>query len=195
MTYSLTHADLIVLENKFRKYADDFAEGNHAAKVVSRGLSLVGIGVPPVLDHFVFRTMDPKVRAHEFQDLGYARDLAVKVFSDKKHSVEVYCCKGLPAVLIEKVHDKGAQEWVQTFGDQAPYVMALRVENLEDAELHLEKQAVGFIRPSAGKMGEEIREIASFPTLRDGKTVNALVLVERHAANPNFYAPDFWAKA
>lgn len=195
MASSLTHADLVTLEKIFRKYAEDFSAANPAAKVLCRGLSLVGTGILPVLDHFIFRAINPKERVLEFRDLGYAHDPATRVFSARKHSIEVYRRKGFPAVLIKEAHDPAAQEWVKTFGDKAPYVMAVRVDNLEDAELNLEKQAVGFLRPSGGKVGEELREIACHPSFQDGKIINVLVLVERHAANTDFYAPDFWAKA
>jgi hypothetical protein len=195
MTTPLVHSNLVTLEQVLRKYAEDFAAENHAAKVITRGLSLVGIGIRPILDHWVFRSIHPLSRIKEFQDLGYVRDPDAKVFSEKKMRVEVYRCTGMPAILVEEAHDHEAHDWVKTFGDQKPYVMAVRVENLEESEMYLEKQGIGFIRPSAGKTGEEIREIASYLTIREGKTVNALLLVERHAGNLNYYAPGFWAKA
>jgi len=195
MSAPLTKAELTALEGTLKKYAEDFVTTNHAAKVLLRALSLVGIGLRPILDHFVFRTQDPKERIREFQDRGYVKDPAAKVFSDHKSKIEVYRCKCLPAILIEEAISPAAQAWVKAFGDESPYVMAVRVDNLEDAEIHLERQAVGFLRPSAGKPGEEIREIASIPVFQKGETVNVLVFVERHAGNMNYYAPDFWARA
>ena len=195
MSTPLLHADLAALEKIIKKYIDDFSMVNHAAKVILRGLSLIGVGARPLVDHFVFRTLNPKERIEEFRSLGYTLDPSAKFFSEKKPHIEVYRCRCLPAILLEEAHGAVARDWVKTFGDAAPYIMAMRVDDLEDAELHLEKQGVGFLRPSAGKTGEELREIASFLTCREGKTVNALVLVERHAGNMNYYAPDFWAKA
>ena len=195
MSAPLTTADLVTLEAVLRRYANDFALSNRAAKTLLRALSLVGVGLRPILDHFVFRSQDPKQRIREFLDRGYVKDPKVKVFSRGKKRTEVYRCKCLPAILIEEVADPAAKKWVKAFGEQAPYVMAIRVDNLEDAEMHLERQAVGFLRPSAGKEGEELREIAAMPTFKDGKTANVLALVERHAGNLNYYAADFWARA
>ena len=70
--------------------------------------------------------------------------------------------------------------------------MALRVDDIEEAVVRLEKQSVGFIRPPAGKRGETLREIAALPEVRDGKNAHHLILVERHAGDERFYSPDFW---
>lgn len=183
------------LESVFRKYAEEFAAVNPAAKVILRGVDLVGIGIRPVLDHFIFRTLHPEERIREFLELGCVKDPFAKVLPGKRFRTEVCRLNGFPAVLVEDVRDREAQDWVKAFGDQAPYVMAVRVESVEDAALHLEKQGVGFLRPPAGKIGEQVRAIASLPVFRDGKALSVLVLVERHAGNPGYYAADFWTKA
>lgn len=187
--------DAAFLEQALKRYTEDLTAENVAARVVARGLSLVGVGIRPVLDHFIFRTVHLKERTREFLDLGYQRDPAAKVLEHKGHSVEVFRCGCAPAVLVEHPHEKEGLEWVAHFGDRKPYVMALRVDDIEEAAFRLEKQAVVFLRPPAGKRGETLREIAAAPEVRDGKNAHHLALVERHAGDQRFYSPDFWIKA
>ena len=184
--------DPVLLEQALKRYVADLAAENSAARVVTRGLSLVGVGIRPVLDHFIFRTVHLKERAHEFLDLGYERDPAAKVLEPKGHGIEVFRKGCAPAILVEHPHEKSGLDWVAHFGDQKPYAMAVRVEDIEDAAFRLEKQAVAFLRPPAGKHGEDLREIAAVPETRDGKNASYLIFVERHAGDPRFYAPDFW---
>ncbi|MEI7750542.1 MAG: hypothetical protein WCJ71_00495 [Candidatus Omnitrophota bacterium] len=181
-----------ILEQVLRQYAADLALENSAVRVVTRGLSLVGIGVRPILDHFIFRTVHLRERTSEFLELGYERDLAAKVLEHKGHGAEVLRKGCAPAILVEHPHDKTGLEWVAHFGDKKPYAMALRVDDIEEATFRLEKQSVGFIRPPAGKHGETLREIAAMPEVKDGKNAHHLILVERHAGDVRFYAPDFW---
>jgi len=186
--------DPALLEQALKQYAADLAAANSAAQVMMRGLSLVGIGIRPVLDHFIFRTVHLKERAREFVGLGYERDLTAKVLEHRGHGVEVLRWGCAPAILVEHPHEKAGLEWVDHFGDTKPYVMALRVDDLEEAVFRLEKQAVPFLRPPAGKHGEALREIAAAPDMKDGKPANYLVLIERHAGDSRFYSPDFWLK-
>jgi hypothetical protein len=181
-----------MLEQILKQYASDLVAENTAARVVARALSLVGIGIRPVLDHFIIRTLHLKERAREFLELGYERDLTAKVLEHKGHGVEVLRRGSSPAILLEHPHEKSGLDWVAHFGDKKPYAMALRVEDVEEAAFRLEKQSVGFIRPPAGKHGETLREIAASPEVRDGKNAHHLILVERHAGDERFYAPDFW---
>ncbi|HNX68067.1 MAG TPA: hypothetical protein PLL75_05705 [Candidatus Omnitrophota bacterium] len=180
------------LEISLKKYAEDFALENHAAQVVLRGLSLVGVGFRPLLDHLIFRTVHLKQRAQEFLDLGYERDLDAKVFTKKGHGVEVLRKDCAGAILLEHPHDKAGLDWVAKFGDKAPCALAIRVEEIEEAVFRLEKQAVGFLRPAAGSHEDTLREIAAVPGMKDGKECGHLILVERHAGDQRFYAPDFW---
>jgi len=186
--------DPALLEQTLKQYAADLAAENSAARVVMRGLSLVGIGIRPVLDHFIFRTVHLKERAREFLDLGYERDLTARVLEHRGHGVEILRRECAPAILLEHPHEKAGLEWVTHFGDLKPYVMALHVDDLEDAVFRLEKQAVAFLRPQAGKHGEILREVAAVPDMKDGRPVSYLVLIERHAGDPRFYSPDFWLK-
>lgn len=195
MPFSSGCKDPALLEQSLKKYALDFAAENSAARVVTRGLSLVGIGIRPLLDHFVFRTVHLKERAREFLELGYERDLTAKVLEHQGHGVEVFRRGCAPAILIEHPREKAGLDWVAHFGDKKPYSMALRVEDIEEAVIHLEKQAVSFLRPPAGKHGETLREIAACPEVRDGKNAHCLVLIERHGGDVRFYSPDFWVKA
>ncbi len=185
--------DPAILEQVLKKYAADLAAENAAARVVTRGLSLVGIGLRPVLDHFIFRTVHLKERANEFLEMGYERDLGAKVLEHKGHGVEVLRRGGSPSILVEHPHEKAGLDWVAYFGDKKPYAMALRVEDIEEASFRMEKQSVGFLRPPAGKHGETLREIAALPEVKDGKNACYLILVERHADDQRFYAPDFWS--
>ena len=184
-----------LLEQALKQYVADLTAENTAARVVTRGLSLVGVGIRPVLDHLIFRTVHLKERAREFLDLGYERDLTAKVLEHKGHGVEVFRKDCAPAILVEHPHEKSGLEWVTHFGDKKLYAMAVRVEDIEEAAFRLEKQAVGFMRPPAGKHGENLREIVAVPELKDGKNASHLILVERHAGDPRFYSPDFWIHA
>jgi hypothetical protein len=184
--------DPAILEQVLKQYASDLAAENSAVRVVVRGLSLVGIGVRPVLDHLIFRTVHIKERAREFLELGYERDLAAKVLEHKGHGVEVLRRGCAPVILIEHPHEKSGLDWIAHFGDKKPYAAAIRVEDIEEAAFRLEKQSVGFIRPPAGKRGENLREISSVPEVKDGRNAHHLILVERHAGDQRFYSPDFW---
>ena len=184
--------DPALLEQTLKQHVADLTAENSAARVVMRGLSLVGVGIRPVLDHLIFRTVHLKERAREFLDLGYERDLAAKVLDHKGHGVEVLRKDCAPAILVEHPHEKSGLDWIAHFGDKKPYAMAVRVEDIEEAAFRLEKQAVGFVRPPAGKHGENLREIAALPEIKDGKNASYLILVERHAGDPRFYSPDFW---
>ena len=181
-----------VLEQVLKQYVSDLVVENSAIRVVVRGLSLIGIGVRPVVDHFIFRTVHIKERAREFLELGYERDLTAKVLEHKGHGVEVFRGGCAPVILIEHPHEKSGLDWVAHFGDKKPYALALRVEDIDEAAFRLEKQAVGFLRPPAGKHGENLREITSLPEVKDGKSTHHLILVERHAGDQRFYSPDFW---
>lgn len=195
MPHSDLHLNVNTLEQLLKKNTDVFAAVNPSAKVILRGLSLVGVGFRPVLDHLLFRTTHPAERAQEFTELGYSKDLSAKVMDGSGNPVSVYRCRCLPAVLIEEARSKDSKEWVRLFGSSVPYMLGMKVDSLEEATFHLEKQAVRFLRPGAGKLGEEVRAIAALPTFQDGAAVNVLVLVERHAGNANYYGPDFWSKA
>lgn len=192
MSSALGCKDPAILEQVLKQYVDDLTAENSAVRVITRGLSLVGVGIRPVLDHLVFRTVHLKERAREFLDLGYEKDPAAKVLEHKGHGVEVLRRGCAPAILVEHPHEKGGLEWVAHFGDKKPYALAVRVEDIEEATFRLEKQAVGFIRPPAGKRGENLREIAALPEVKDGKSAHYLLLAERHAGDARFYSPDFW---
>ncbi len=182
-----------ILEQALKQYVAALAAENPAIRVVTRGLALIGVGVRPVLDHMIFRTVHLKERSREFLDLGYERDPAAKVIDHKGHGVEVFRKDHAPAVLVEHPHERSGLDWVAHFGDQRPYALAIRVEDVEEASFRLEKQCVGFLRPPAGKHGEPLREISALPAVLDGRTGSHLILVERHGGDTRFYSPDFWS--
>ena len=192
MTSASGCKDAAMIEQALKQYAEGLASENAAIRVVTRGLSLVGVGLRPVLDHLIFRTVHLTERTREFLALGYERDPVAKVLEHKGHGVEVLRKGCAPAILVEHPHEKSGLDWVAHFGDQKPYAMAVRVENIEEAAFRLEKQAVGFIRPPAGQHGDILREIAAKPEVRDGKNASHLILIERHAGDQRFYSPDFW---
>jgi hypothetical protein len=184
--------DPALLEEILKQYAAGLALENTAVQVMTRGLSLVGVGLRPILDHFIFRTVHMKERTNEFLEMGYERDPEAKVLEHKGHGVEVFRRGCAPAILVEHPHEKTGLEWIAHFGDKKPYAMALRVDDIEEAVFHLEKQSVGFMRPPVGKRGETLREIAALPEVKDGKNAHHLILVERHAGDRRFCSPDFW---
>ncbi|MFA5159985.1 MAG: hypothetical protein WC484_05710 [Candidatus Omnitrophota bacterium] len=192
MSFTTDYRNPAFLEQTLKQYAEGLALENTAVRVVTRGLALVGIGIRPVLDHFIFRTIHPEERANEFLEMGYERDLASRVLEHKGHGVEVFRKGFAPAILIEHPRKKNGLDWVVHFGDKKPYAMALRVDDIDEAAFHMEKQSVGFIRPPAGKRGETLREIAALPEVKDGKNAHYLILVERHEDDQRFYPPDFW---
>lgn len=184
--------DPAFLEQALKQYAADLTRENCAARVVARGLSLVGVGIRPLLDHFIFRTIHLKERTAEFLEMGYERDLTVKILEHKGHTVEVFRKGCAPAILVEHPHERSGLDWIAHFGDKKPYALALRVDDVEEAAFHLEKQSVGFLRPIAGKHGDTLREMAALPEIKDGRNATHLILVERHGGDPRFYSPDFW---
>lgn len=180
------------LEAFLKKCAEDFTLQNHAARVVLRGLSLVGIGLRPVLDHVVFRTLHLKQRGQQFFNLGYERDIDAKVLSRKGHGVEVFRNGCAAAILLEHPHEKAGLDWIAQFGDNNPYYLAVRVDDIEEAVFRLEKQGISFLRPVVGHREDSLRQIVTVPEMKNGQLYSHLVLVERHAGDQRFYAPDFW---
>ena len=183
------------LESLLKKYEDEFIARNHAAKIVARGLSLVGVGLSPVLDHLVFKAMDGHQRAKEFLELGYVKDSSAVLLQPRNVHGEVYRKEGYPAILIQPAQHAQDREWLDKFGGSGPCALAVRVGDLEDAVFSLEKQGVAFLRPGAGHKGENLRQIAATPEMKDGIAATTFVLVERHAWDNHFYAPDFWKHA
>ncbi len=192
MTSASGCKDAAMIEQVLKEYAEGLAAENPAVRVVTRGLLLVGVGIRPVLDHLVFRTVHLAERTQEFLALGYERDHAAKILEHRGHGVEVLRKGCAPAILVEHPHEKSGLDWVAHFGDKKPYALAVRVEDIDEAVFRLEKQAVGFIRPPAGQHGDILREIAAKPEIKDGKNASHLILIERHAGDQRFYSPDFW---
>ncbi len=190
---SLPVQNISLLEASLKKYAEAFAAQNHAARLVTRGLALMGIGLRPILDHIVFRTLHLRQREQEFLGLGYEKDMNAKVLLKKGHGVEVFRRGCAAAIILEHPHEKTGLDWIANFGDQEPYYLAIRVEDVDEAVFRLEKQGVSFIRPVVGHRDDNLRQIATVAEMKDGKEYSHLVLVERHAGDQRFYAPDFWS--
>ncbi|HOW58141.1 MAG TPA: hypothetical protein PLO78_00280 [Candidatus Omnitrophota bacterium] len=192
MSSSSVSCEKNTLEAFLKKEVEDFALQNRAARIVARGLSLIGVGFRPVFDHIVFRTADIRKRAQEFLPFGYVKDASTRILLTKSPHVEVYRKEGYPAVMIEQAHHLPAVEWLNTFGEMMPYYLALQVDHLEDAAFSLEKQGIAFLRPESGGKGDHLRQIAAVPEMKGNQTATTIVLVERHAGDTRFYAPDFW---
>lgn len=195
MPHTVAQLNIMALEKILKKHIGDFASENTAARVVFRGLEVMGVGLWPVLDHFLFRSANPEERAREFTELGYTRDISSRILGRPRDPVHVYRCRCLPAILIEETRAPESKKWGKVFGENAPYVMGIRVADIDEATFHLEKQAVRFLRPGAGKPGEDIRAIAAIPAFQDGKEKSVLLLIERHVTGVNYFAPGFWNKA
>lgn len=182
------------LEQVLQGYVEGFSGRSTVARVFLRGLSVIGVGVRPLLDHFVFRTLQPGERVRELLEMGYLRDTATRVFFGGERHVEVYRNDCAPAVILECPDDPVEREQAKVWGDQIPYVMAVKVENIEEAAFRLEKQAIQFLRPPAGKREESLRQMTALPETFQGTAPGYMMFVERHGGDRGFYLPVFWAK-
>ncbi len=181
------------LDKIFDGYIKNICEDSIAIKTFFRALSLVGIGARPVLDHIIFRTSSPRQIIAPFLEFGYGRDLNARILPDSS-SWEIYRCENAPAILLSIPHTKEELDWLNRWEDDHPYVIAVRVKDIDQAVFNLEKQGVIFLRPSTGSAKENLREIAIAPSTVEGMDKSFLLLVERHQQSRDFYAPNFWRR-
>ena len=183
------------LHRLLQKYIDDFVASNKAARVVSDGLRVIGIGLRPVVDHITFRTLNVEERAKEFLPYGYAYDNALGVIEYENWWAKVYRKKGYPELFIDQAFDgargKGSliPAWVQQFGDKVLHHVAVRVDDIEQAIFYLEKQGVAFAGNIVGDKGSDLRQIFTQPELRNGSSYSVLELTERHRGYTGFLPP------
>ena len=183
------------LEKLLRQCIDDFILGNLAARVVSAGLKVLGIGFRPVIDHITFRTLSVETRAKEFIKLGYRYDAKLGVINYDHWWAKVYRKPGYPTLFIDQAfggkRGKGSwiPGWVETFGDKALYHVAIQVDNIETAVFYLEKQGIPFAGKIIGDKGSDLRQVFTQPEIKNGMVFSVLELTERHRGNAGFFPP------
>lgn len=183
------------LETLLRRYVDDFVRENQAARVISEGLRVIGVGFWPILDHITFRTLDVEERAKEFLKFKYTYDSELGVLEYNNWFAKVYRKPGYPPLFLDQAYPgargKGSliPDWVKAFGDKTIHHVAVRVEDIEQAILFLEKQGVKFAGEAVGERGTELRQIFTQPEMKKGKAFSVVELTERHKGFMGFSPP------
>jgi len=183
------------LENLLRQYIEDFVSHNRAAKTLTQGLRVVGVGLRPIVDHITFRTLDVDKRAKEFLKQGYVYDEHTGIIEYTNWWAKVYRKGGYPAIFIDQAFEgkrgKGSliPDWVETFGDKVLHHIAVLVDDIEQAVYYLEKQGVPFADEIIGQKGSDLRQVFSKPEIVNGKTFSVLELTERHRGYAGFLPP------
>ena len=183
------------LDGLLKSYIDDFISHNRAAKVISDGLRVIGIGFRPVIDHMTFRTLDVDQRAKEFLKYGYADDRKLGIIEYENWWAKVYRKDGYPALFIDQAYGgpkgKGSliPDWVRTFGDKALHHIAVQVDDIENAIYFLEKQSVVFSGNIVGDRGTDLRQIFTQPETCNGKAFTVVELTERRRGYTGFLPP------
>lgn len=190
-----TQARDAALEKSLRRYVEDFVAQNGAARVVARGLEVLGIAFWPVIDHMTFRTLDVETRAREFLDCGYVVDSRLGVIEYENWWARVYRKRGYPTLFIDQAFEgkRGREslipDWVRTFTDRVLHHVAIRVDDIEKAIFYLEKQGVAFAGKIVGDKGTDLRQIFTQAEMRQGKAFSVLELTERHHGYEGFLPP------
>jgi len=180
------------LEKLLQQYIAEFAEQNTAAKVVTEGLRVMGIGLRPLVDRLTFRTLDVEQRAKEFIRFGYRFDRRLGRICYEHGWAKVYRKAGYPALFITQAYDgkRGnasvIRPWVSAFGDKTLHHMAILVGEIEEAVFYLEKQGVPFSGKVVGRHGKDLRQTFAAPEIRNGMVYSVLELTERHHGNHDF---------
>ncbi len=183
------------LEKILRGYIGEFITNNRAAKVVSDGLRVVGIGFRSVIDHITFRTLDVEKRAEEFLGYGYAYDRKLGIIEYDNWWAKVYRKFGYPTIFIDQAYagarGKGSliPAWVKNFGDKVLHHIAVQVDDIENAIFYLEKQNIPMTGSIVGDRGSDLRQIFTAPEVRHGKPFTVLELAERHRGYTGFLPP------
>lgn len=183
------------LEVLLRRYVDDFIRQNRAARLIAKGMEVIGVGFWPIIDHLTFRTLDVEKRAKEFLKFGYAPDKELGILEYNNWFAKVYRKPGLPALFIDQAFDgpRGKAslipDWVRAFGDQTLHHVAVRVEDIEKAVFYLEKQSVHFAGAVVGDRGTDLRQIFTEPEMKKGKPFSVVELTERHRGFVGFSPP------
>lgn len=156
-----------------------FVSQNHAARVVSQGLKLVGTGMLPVIDYLCFLTDRGEASIQSFLDHGYRRGSAEVSVSEGEG--QVYFKEGYPAIVL--VTSSGSESFVKAWTEKHPdsqvFMLGVKVENIENAVFYLEKQGVPFAGFITGQRGDVFRFAVSSSEAAETPLPGALVLVER----------------
>ncbi|MCB9799437.1 MAG: hypothetical protein H6757_01585 [Candidatus Omnitrophica bacterium] len=191
-SYLISHDPL---ENILAQHIDDFVAGNQAAKIVAKGLSILGIGLRPLIDHITFRALDIDTCVNEFIRYGYQCDESVEVMEYESWTAKVYRKAGYPVIFIVQAYkDERGQnslisEWVQKFGDKRIHHLAIQVDEITQAIYYLEKQGVRFSGSIIGARNTNLRQVFAQPEEIDGMPFTVLELVERHCGYTGFSSP------
>ena len=183
------------LEKLIHHYVDHFVTHNHAAKVISDGLQVIGIGFRPIVDHITFRTLNVEERAREFLEHGYTYDDKLGVIEYENWWAKVYRKFGYPVIFIDQAFDgprgKGSliPDWVKSFGDKVLHHVAIQVDDIEHAIYALEKQGVVFSGKVVGEKETDLRQIFTAPEMKNGKAFSVVELTERHRGYTGFLPP------
>lgn len=177
------------LELLIRYYLQIFLEGNRAGRVVEQGLKVLGIGLRPLVDHITFRTMNVEKRAKEFLKQGYRHDARSGVLKYETWWGKIYRKAGYPAVFIDQPYagkkgkDSEVAKWVEKFGDERPYHLAVCVDNIEQAVYYMEKQGIPFTGKVLGAHEADLRQAFAQPEIKEGIFYSIFELTERHRGN------------
>ncbi|MCZ6799036.1 MAG: VOC family protein [Nitrospirae bacterium] len=180
------------LEALIEGLLQDYLEGNHAARILQRGLDEVGIGFNPVLDHITLRTNDIDARAQEFVDLGYTY---IETLQYGDWWAKVYRTPGFPALFVDQAYSDARGQtsvipkWVGKFGDRRFHHVAVLVKDIDIAIGQLQARGAQFRGSVVGDPGDELRQIFSIPEQIDGEPFSVLELTERHAGYQGFSPP------
>jgi hypothetical protein len=177
-------------EGLVRRYVDQFAEHNRAAKVLMNDLRVIGVGLRPLIDHISFLTQDIRKRAAEFTACGYRYKSGPWHLKAHCWQARVYCLAGYPSVIFfEPFEHKGCiEKWLHAFNEEIPHHVAVKVDNLENGVFYLEKQGIPFAGNIIGSKDAKLRQVFTAPEAKDGRPYTALELTERHAGYEGFIA-------
>ncbi len=176
-------------------YVYEFIQNNRAARVVSDGLRVLGVGLRPVIDHITFRTLNVDERAQEFLQLGFEQDAKLGIIEHENWWAKVYRKSGFPAIFIDQAFDgsRGRESlipnWVKKFGDKILHHVAIQVDDIDQAIYFMEKQGIPFAGKVVGARGTDLRQIFTNPEVRDSAAFTVLELAERHHGYSGFLPP------
>lgn len=157
-----------------------FTSANKAGRVVSQGLKVVGTGMLPVIDYLCFLSAGDESCIAPFLAAGYGESSAE--ISVSEGTGRVFQKDGYPAlVLVTAAADDSEsfiQAWTAKYGSSL-FMLALKVENIENAVFYLEKQGIPFADMICGRRGDALRFAVSSSECGQSPVPSALVLVER----------------
>lgn len=174
------------LKDKLLKTISFFVADNEAARVISQGLRVVGIGILPALDYLCFLTKSHAACIEPYLSLGYSENQSkqLDIRTSEGHA-KVYDCAGYPSIVVVESSTVKEQTpfisaWVDKFDHALPFMLTLHVENIENAVFYLEKQGVAFPKSISGGRGEIVREAIAIAKVKEDQVFSAVKLIERH---------------